>query len=155
MVVDMTQIQKTHLHMNYISSEMLVSNQQYSFMILVLRQIKNQMMEIIGIMKALDKVYEYRFDFDPVPGGWKLDWDFIKDDIESIYGQDYIIEYPPFQTDGVVVGWLKYHQKIMIELNKEESNFHDGEFFLHRLIYKGNSFLNQENEFWKLPFEEQ
>ena len=41
----------------------------------------------------------------------------------------------------------------MIELNKEESNFHDGEFFLHRLIYKGNSFLNQENEFWKLPFE--
>ena len=43
----------------------------------------------------------------------------------------------------------------MIELNKEESNFHDGEFFLHRLVYKGSTFLNQENEFWKLPFEEQ
>ena len=61
--------------------------------------------------EALDKVYEYRFDFDPVPGGWKLDWDFIKDDIESIYGQDYIIEYPPFQTDGVVVGWIKISPK--------------------------------------------
>ena len=32
--------------------------------------------------ESLDKVYEYRFDFGPVPNGWKLDWDFIKDDIE-------------------------------------------------------------------------
>ena len=57
--------------------------------------------------ESLDKVYEYRFDFDPVPNGWKLDWDFIKDDIEAIYGKNYKIEYPPFQDENVVVGWIK------------------------------------------------
>ena len=62
--------------------------------------------------EALDKVYEYRFDFDPVPNGWKLDWNFIKDDIEEIYGKNYKIEYPPFQNDDVVVGWIKISHEV-------------------------------------------
>lgn len=57
---------------------------------------------------SLPKVYEYRFDFDAtVYDGWKLDWDFIRDEIEEIYGDDYVIEYPPFEDDDVVVGWIK------------------------------------------------
>jgi len=61
--------------------------------------------------ETLDKVYEYRFDFC-TESGWKLDWNFIKNDIESIYGKDYVIEYPPFQNDDVVVGWIKISPKI-------------------------------------------
>ena len=27
--------------------------------------------------------------------------------LKSIYGKNYKIEYPPFQDDNVVVGWIK------------------------------------------------
>lgn len=43
----------------------------------------------------------------------------------------------------------------MIELNKEESNFYNGEFFLQRLVYGDSTLLNIENDFWKLPIEQQ
>jgi len=56
---------------------------------------------------CLDKIYEYRFDFSTTESGWKLDWNFIKNNIYEIYGNNYIIEYPPFQNYGVNVGWIK------------------------------------------------
>lgn len=62
--------------------------------------------------ESLEKVYEYRFDFD-TENGWKLDWDFIKYNIESIYGEEYVLEYPPFQDNQVVVGWIKISPKLV------------------------------------------
>ena len=62
--------------------------------------------------EALDKKYWYRFDFD-INNGWKLDLDFIKDDIEKIYGEDgYNITYPNINAPTKhPVGWVKISQK--------------------------------------------
>tara|TARA_B100000212_G_C27321189_1_gene510227 strand:- start:132 stop:860 length:729 start_codon:yes stop_codon:yes gene_type:complete len=62
--------------------------------------------------ESLDKKYRYRFDFS-VHSGWKLDWDFIKDNIESIYGKDgYLITYPTFNEPTIhPVGWIKITKK--------------------------------------------
>ena len=62
--------------------------------------------------EALDKKYRYRFDFHTVTG-WKLDWDFIKDNIEAIYGKDgYEVSYPTFNEPTLhPVGWIKITKK--------------------------------------------
>jgi hypothetical protein len=59
----------------------------------------------------LEKKYWYRFDF--TGSGWKLDWDFIKDNIERIYGKDgYDITYPSFdEPEKHPVGWVKISSK--------------------------------------------
>ena len=62
--------------------------------------------------EALDKKYWYRFDFD-INTGWKLDLDFIINDIEQIYGKDsYEITYPTINEPMKhPVGWVKISQK--------------------------------------------
>ncbi len=66
--------------------------------------------------EALDKKYRYRFDFHTI-SGWKLDWDFIKDNIEAIYGKDgYELSYPTFNEPRIhPVGWIKIYKKISID----------------------------------------
>jgi len=62
--------------------------------------------------EALDKKYWYRFDFD-INTGWKLDLDFIINDIEQIYGKgSYEITYPAINEPVKhPVGWVKISQK--------------------------------------------
>lgn len=62
--------------------------------------------------EILDKKYWYRFDFD-TNNGWKLDLDFIKDDIEKIYGENgFNITYPTINEPREhPVGWVKFSQK--------------------------------------------
>ena len=43
----------------------------------------------------------------------------------------------------------------MLKINTEEPNIVGDEFLLHRLIYNGHWLLNQQNDFWHLPYEEQ
>lgn len=56
---------------------------------------------------GFDKTYKYRFDFNS-ENGWKLDWDFIKTNVELVFGDDYTLsfpdEYPSTHRD---VGWIR------------------------------------------------
>ena len=58
--------------------------------------------------EALDKKYRYRFDF-MINSKWKLDWDFIKNNIKAIYGENgYQLSYPTFnEPENHPVGWIK------------------------------------------------
>lgn len=57
---------------------------------------------------TLEKKYKFRFDFDS-NGTWKLDWDFIKEDVEKIYGKNYKIDYSQNYPSSYLkeVGWIR------------------------------------------------
>lgn len=61
--------------------------------------------------ESFDKSYKYKFDYD-VESGWKLDWNFISDQIEKIYKGGYITSYPyDYPSKWQENGWIRIEKK--------------------------------------------
>ena len=64
--------------------------------------------------EAVDKKYRYRFDFH-VPG-WKIDWDFIKDNIERYMVKMDMKYHTQPLTNQLYIPVDKNHKKVIMNL---------------------------------------
>ena len=60
---------------------------------------------------SFDIDYKYPFDYNP-ENGWKLDWDFIKEQVKEIYNDEYSLSFPQdYPSRWKEAGWIRIEKK--------------------------------------------